>query len=356
MEIVPGTEPARLHQPLRSHDNAHMGITTFDGTAAIPASADDLHPAPSGAPFTWTDIKIDHSQGTAQAQTALTHLGLPAELVDEALRPNRAGQLTPNATGMTGVTWVVADGSTGLAELHFSWTPSAFITVRWGGDAAIKDAQRRVSERPTNLFDHPASALGVILQFLHTGLDLRVLQLGQQVATVEDALVERQTPDLLRQVRVLRAQIGDLLTRLVGYYGATSEIAIDSTGLPGMDAAGAAHLAIYSRHVNDTLRMVDAIDGRVRDALVDYQAGISGQQATRIDQLTIVSLVFLPISFLTGYFGQNFEAETNNMTTAGSFWLLGVALPIAVAAVAVWLLFGRPWNTARRARSRRNVS
>ena len=123
-----------------------------------------------------------------------------------------------------------------------------------------------------------------------------------------------------------------------------------------MDAAGAAHLAIYSRHVNDTLRMVDAIDGRVRDALVDYQAGIIGQQATRIDQLTIVSLVFLPISFLTGYFGQNFEAETNSLTTAGSFWVLGVALPIEVAAVAVWLLFGRPWNTDPRARSRRNVS
>ena len=102
------------------------------------------------------------------------------------------------------------------------------------------------------------------------------------------------------------------------------------------------------------LRLLRSIQGV---ALPAHGPAVSAARpAARFDQLTIVSLVFLPISFLTGYFGQNFEAETNSMTTAGSFWVLGVALPIAVAAVAVWLLFGRPWNTARRARSRRNVS
>jgi magnesium transporter len=325
-----------------------MGTTTFDGTTSRPTTTDALRPVASGSPFTWIDIAIDRAQGIDEARRALTALGQPEELVDEALKPNRAGQLTPNGEGMTGVTWVVADAGAGLAELHFSWTPIVFITVRWGGDAAIREAQHRIAERTTHLFAHPASALGVILQFLNAGIDARVIQLGDQVATLEDALLEQQTPALLQQVRVLRAQVGELLTRLAGYYGATSEIAVDSTGLPGMDEKGAAHLAIYSRHVNDTLRMVDALDGRVRDALVDYQTGISGQQSARINQLTIVSLIFLPISFLTGYFGQNFQAQINAMTTAQAFWLLGVALPIGVVAVSAWFLFGRPRSQARR--------
>jgi len=325
-----------------------MGITTFDGTESRPASPESLHPAASGSPFTWIDVAIEGAQGTETARRALAALGLTAEVVDEALKPNRAGQLTPNRTGMTGVTWVVADGGDSLAELHFSWTPEGFITVRWGGDAALHDVQRRITERSTSLFAHPASALGVILQLMNAGLDVRVMQLGDQVSRLEDALLEQQTPALLKQVRVLRGQVGDLLTRLVGYYGATSDIAVDSTSLPGMDAAGAAHLAIYSRHVNDTLHMVDALDGRVRDALVDYQTGISGQQSARINQLTIVSLVFLPISFLTGYFGQNFQAQINGMTGITAFWVLGVALPIGVVAVSVWFLFGRPRSRARR--------
>jgi Mg2+ and Co2+ transporter CorA len=325
-----------------------MGITTFDGTTSRPTSTDALHPAATGSPFTWVDIAIDTSGEIEDAQRALVALGLSQALVDEALKPNRAGQLTPTESGMTGVTWVVADGGLGLAELHFSWTPTVFITVRWGGDAAIREAQQRISERSTNLFSRPASALGVILQFLNAGLDARVIHLGNQVATLEDALIEQQTPALLRQVRVLRGQVGELLTRLVGYYGATVEIAVDVTGLPGMDTDGAAHLAVYSRHVNDTLHMVDALDGRVRDALVDYQTGISGQQSARINQLTIVSLVFLPISFLTGYFGQNFQTQINAMTSASSFWLLGIALPVGVVVISVWFLFGRPWSRARR--------
>jgi Mg2+ and Co2+ transporter CorA len=327
-----------------------MGITTFDGTASTSASVDALRPSTSRSAFTWIDIAIDRSTDTDDARGALAALSLPEDLVDEAMKRHRAGQLTPNSEGMTGVTWVVSDGDAGLAELHFSWTPTVFITVRWGGDAAIREAQRRIAERTTNLFARPASALGIILQFLNAGLDARVIQLGDQVATVEDALIEKQTSALLRQVRSLRAQVGDLLTRLVGYYGATSEIAVDSSGLPGMDTEGAAHLAIYSRHVNDTLHMVDALDGRVRDALVDYQTGISGQQSARINQLTVVSLVFLPISFLTGYFGQNFQVQINAMTSVPTFWLLGVALPIAVAAFSVWFLFGRPWAKAESGR------
>jgi Mg2+ and Co2+ transporter CorA len=319
-----------------------MGITTFDGATSRSTSLDALNPVTSGSPFTWIDIDVNRAKGNDEARSALTHLGVPAELVDEALKPDRAGQITPNTSGMTGVTWVVADGASGLEEVHFSWTPSSFITVRWGGDTAIKEVRRRVAERPTNLFAHPASALGVILQFMNAGLDTRVIALGHRVAGLEDALLEQQTPALLRQIRVLRSEVGELLTRLVGYYGATSEIAIDSSGLPGMDAAGAAHLVMYSRHVNDTLRMVDALDGRVRDSVVDYQTGISGQQSARINQLTIVSMVFLPISFLTGYFGQNFQVEITGMTSPLSFWLLGVALPIGVAATAVWFLIGRP--------------
>ena len=47
----------------------------------------------------------------------------------------------------------------------------------------------------------------------------------------------------------------------------------------------------------------DLLDGNSMDA---YMSMMSRRQNDAIKQLTIIATVFLPLSFLTGFFGQNF--------------------------------------------------
>ena len=61
-------------------------------------------------------------------------------------------------------------------------------------------------------------------------------------------------------------------------------------------------------------------------------------QSDRINVLTIVTMVFLPISFLTGYFGMNFTWLDNQLDSFWSWLLLGVVLPIVLVVVCVALL------------------
>jgi magnesium transporter len=57
-------------------------------------------------------------------------------------------------------------------------------------------------------------------------------------------------------------------------------------------------------------------------------------------QLTIIATVFLPLSFITGFFGQNFAALVGHMTTARAFWVFGVASEV-VAVIGLLILFKR---------------
>jgi magnesium transporter len=52
-------------------------------------------------------------------------------------------------------------------------------------------------------------------------------------------------------------------------------------------------------------------------------------------QLTIIATIFLPLSFITGFFGQNFAYEVRNIAGAGWFWVVGVG---SMAATVVGLL------------------
>jgi hypothetical protein len=62
-------------------------------------------------------------------------------------------------------------------------------------------------------------------------------------------------------------------------------------------------------------------------------------------RLADVATIFLPISFLAGFWGQNFDVLTRSIEKGWpAFLLLGVGLSAACTAVTVFVLSRRGWN------------
>ena len=86
----------------------------------------------------------------------------------------------------------------------------------------------------------------------------------------------------------------------------------------------------YFRDVYDHLiRISDLIDS-YRDLLSGatdlYLSTVSNRQNDVMKQLTVIATIFLPLSFITGFFGQNFGFEvTKLISPAWTFWILGSA-------------------------------
>jgi len=101
----------------------------------------------------------------------------------------------------------------------------------------------------------------------------------------------------------------------------------------------------YFRDVYDHLiRISDLIDS-YRDLLAGamdaYLSTVANRQNDVMKQLTVIATVFLPLSFLTGFFGMNFSFMINHIeNTAVSFVILGVGGCVA-SAVALWVYFKR---------------
>ena len=106
----------------------------------------------------------------------------------------------------------------------------------------------------------------------------------------------------------------------------------------------------YLRDVHDHLRLVDEEVAAQRDLLTTIleanMAVISAQQTQTsvrqndsIRQLTLIATVFLPLTFMTGFFGQNFGwlvAHTSSL--AAPFLVLGLGgLLLAALVLYVWL-------------------
>ena len=101
----------------------------------------------------------------------------------------------------------------------------------------------------------------------------------------------------------------------------------------------------YFRDVYDHLiRISDLIDS-YRDLLAGatdlYLSTISNRQNDVMKQLTVIATIFLPLAFITGFFGQNFGFMVNHLiTSTWTFWVIGVGSMVATC-VGLLIFFRR---------------
>jgi Mg2+ and Co2+ transporter CorA len=133
--------------------------------------------------------------------------------------------------------------------------------------------------------------------------------------------------------------ITDGIQELGWYSHDLEEIAETVDRLPGMSADAQQH---FDRHCQRVSRITESgkdIRAEAKDALSHYSEIVASRQAQVVSTLTIVATVFLPLSFLTGYFGMNFRVLVSDVqSTLWQYILLGLLLPIASAALSMLLI------------------
>jgi magnesium transporter len=108
--------------------------------------------------------------------------------------------------------------------------------------------------------------------------------------------------------------------------------------LPGFDD----ELSTYYRDVGDHLwQAIDEIEA-ARDSLQGMLDTYTNEVQER---LTIVATIFLPLTLLASFFGQNFNWMINRIGQAWAFWGLGVGgLVVACVGIVMWLLRSGLYN------------
>ena len=103
--------------------------------------------------------------------------------------------------------------------------------------------------------------------------------------------------------------------------------------LEGFDADEKADFDLLDEEVDRLLSATDAAANAL-GMLLDLQLN------ARAYVVSVVATIFVPLTFVTGFFGMNFGWMIGHIDTAIAFWLLGMTIPIVTAAVC-WRLFVR---------------
>jgi magnesium transporter len=226
-----------------------------------------------------------------------------------------------------------------FGEVHVFVAPGYVIEIRHGCATEGAKARRRLEQRPQLLKSGPAAAVWGILDEVVDGYAPVVDALEADIATIEHQVFSG-TEDPTEHIYLLTQEVSDfyrimhpLLAPLDGLERGTSFSQIDPA------------LRRYYRDVNDHLKLAhDEIAGQ-RDQLArllsanlalisQRENAIGAAQNATMKKLTALATIFLPITWLTGFYGMNFAFMEEHLTSAGAF----IAASVSMLAVAVCLI------------------
>jgi len=137
-------------------------------------------------------------------------------------------------------------------------------------------------------------------------------------------------------VREIDSRLTRMRRRLGPQQGAFGRISEEIGGIEGLEQDSERYVERIHAQLN---RLLDGIDG-AEDAMARL---IDLRLNETIYWLTVVSTIFLPLTFVTGFFGMNFGWMVDRIDTPLAFVLLGVGAPLLGAALT--LLLVRRWGT-----------
>jgi magnesium transporter len=222
-------------------------------------------------------------------------------------------------------------------EVHCFYSPQWLITVH-KGECPVFGQLRDRSHRRLQKYEEGLGILYLVVDELVDSFLPQLAELDDEIDELEDTILTDPQPAALQRAIAMKRQLVQLRKIVHPQRDMFAALLSGRYELPGMTE----EYERYYRDVYDHLiRVAEQLDDYrdLASGVTDlYQSTVGNKMNLTMKQLGWVATFFLPLSFLTGFFGQNFNLLAGNFIVPGwTFWVLGIGLDVAAfAAVLAW--------------------
>jgi len=237
-----------------------------------------------------------------------------------------------------------ADGSS-TDEVHFIFADHFVITVHHGQCQALVDVRQRITHRrPTDQVPLQIAIIYLVIDRLVDSFFPMLDRFDSQIDELEDAILIKPTDAQLGQLFTMKRSLIVVRKVITPQRDMFASMISGVTELPGVTDEGQRYLRDVYDHLIRISDLVDSYRDLLTGAMDTHLSTVSNRLNGVMKQLTIIATVFLPLSFLTGFFGQNFTLLTGHvLTQPWSFWVFGIGLELVAAAGLLYLFRRRGW-------------
>jgi magnesium transporter len=293
----------------------------------------------AGQPF-WLDIEGPTDEVVDQLAT---RLGLHPLAVENSKQFGQPAKLQVYGNGAILVGFGLDEQLREPVEVHCYYTTGFLVTMRRASSPAL-DALRQENSVQRQLGGDPIRALHPVISSLYTQFSALTLKLDERLDELEQRVLHKADDQELAEITEIRHRAAVIRRTVTPGRDLAARMPL-ILSLPGTTSDTQLYADDISDELQQTVASLTVIEER-RVALLALHASLASKHlATVSRRLAAVATIFLPISFLAGFWGQNFNVLTGSIEKGWpAFLLLGVGLSAACTGVTVFILTRRRWN------------
>ena len=312
-----------------------ISLMDFDEThfkEKVVETIDEVFPFRESPTVTW--INIDGVQSTETIEKIGTHFGIHPLVLEDIVNTSQR----PKMEDFGDYIYLVLK----MLYLEKHEVQSEQVSIILGPNFVIS-----IQERPGDVFDPIRERLrnskGRVRKMgpdylSYTLVDMIVdnyfailEDFGERIESLEEELIDKPSPDTLkiihslkRELIFLRKSVWPLRELISGLERAESTLIADTT-------------PVFLRDVYDhTIQVIDTVESyrdMVSGMLDTYLSSVSNRMNEVMKVLTIIATIFIPITFVAGIYGMNFQNMPELSWPWGYFGALSIMGCISVVMV-----------------------
>jgi magnesium transporter len=301
-----------------------------------PAEPQDAERRFRAGSFVWLDLEDQGDRGLRAFSESL-------DIDDRALRVLTAAARRPSFdVAGESIQAVVPSSNWGrdtddILSIRVMFTRRFLLTTHPLPCSALERVHRGWDDVPDNVKANGPSLLFFILHQIVGSFEPDLLHLDKELDQIQRSLVGVSPSGMENELIAMRRELSGTIQALGWYLGDLHRYQ-GARQLPGISAVAGPRLALHGIQVAQLQNAAMHYRDQSQDALGQVGSDVSSRQGDFINILTVFSTVFLPLTFLTSYFGMNFGVITQDLNTIWSFVLLGIALPAATVVATLSVL------------------
>jgi len=245
------------------------------------------------------------------------------------------------------VSYGLASDGKSFSEVHFFVAENYLVTVRKDGCPTVDQLRDRL-DRPGGQL--PTGNRPTRLILLHHLLDGLVDSFFPPLSTLDDRIDELQEQIFVKPTNDQLAQLFDMQRWLVNarklvapQRDMMASLVSGMVIVPGTTSESDPYLRDLYDHLIRVSDMIDTYRDLLSNGMSAYLSTVSNNLNLVMKQLAIIATIFLPLSFLTGFFGQNFGWLVGQLGGLPTFLIVGIGTEAVAVGALYWLFHRRGW-------------
>ena len=305
------------------------------------ATSEDVLAALAGTDFFWLDLDDSDSDGTVTELLSIHFKFHPLAVAAAEKFAQR-----PRFDDYDDFVYMVARGAdlhdTGEAEVHFFWTDRYVVTVHRGDCPSVLAVHNRIDQH--HITTTNASPQIVIVYLIVNALVdafFPVLnEFDDKIDDLEDDILKAPTEAQLGVLFDMKRSLMNMRKIITPQRDMMASINAGVSDVPGMTDEAARYFRDLYDHLIRLADLVDSYRDLLSSVMDTHLSTVSNRLNVVMKQLAIIATIFLPLSWLTGFFGQNFAFLVAHITGRATFFIVGIGTEI-VAVGLLYILFKR---------------